>query len=327
MKLIYLVDNTDYFPNFKFTDFFDLYQPRISFLDVKHYKIPISKISKYSKKDKYSGKLFYVSSDKVSELRKVREEVYHHYVNSPLALFNIHTFLWECKGRSVRIVYPSVFTVKHFAKKCNLIMYCVMCNSLFHLYHFPILEKYCNKVKRYYSNPKSLLFYLKNVNLSFKALSTGIPDILIDLIEKELDIDEYLLAIRPSFNVAKDKKETLFDIIFLSLLPFYQVSEKEAVSLYIFIEKILDNFGKRFKRKITFDFECYEVDYYLFEMFDIATCMFYRIPIEVYWRNEVNLSYYSFLFSCFVNRGKYFDGIQRVFSVKDVLQRVYKKLY
>jgi len=326
MKLIYLADKTEYFNRFKFTDFFDLYQPRISFLDIKHYNIPISKLPKYLRKEKISGKLFYVSPDKASELNKAKREVYAHFINSPLALFNIHTFLWECKAKAIRLVYPSSFNVRNFSKRCNLIMYCTNCNALFHLYHYPILEKYCNEIKKYYNNPKTLLLYLKNINLSFKELNLGIFDTLIELIEKEMNIKEYLIAVRPSFDIAKDKKETLFDIIFLSLLPFYQVSENIAISLYVLVDKILENFGKKSNRSILFDFECYEVDYYLYEVFDIITCMFYRIPVEIYWRNDINLNYYSYLFSYFVNKGKYFDNIQQFFSVKTLLRRIYEKI-
>jgi len=186
---------------------------------------------------------------------------------------------------------------------------------------------YCDDAKKVYKNPKSLLFYLKNVNLSFKVLSKDFLKILLNLIEKELNIKEYLLAIRPSFNIALDKSDMLFDIIFLSLSPpFFQITEKDAVSLYVFAEKVLDNFSKSYSKTIRFDFECYEVDYYLYEMFDITTCMFYRIPIEIYLNNEINLSYYSFLFSCFVSRANYFDTLQKKFSMKNFIERLYKKV-
>ena len=49
---------------------------------------------------------------------------------------------------------------------------------------YPNLEKYCNEVKKFHTNPKALLFYLKNENLSFKNLAIGIFDTLIELIEK-----------------------------------------------------------------------------------------------------------------------------------------------
>lgn len=319
MKKVFTFKNTKY-DSFSFIDLQDLFQPRITFNDINEIDILIRDSRFYNKK-KVKSKSFRVSKEKSYELSEKRLELVHLLLNTPLNYYDFHVYLSKCKITNIFVYFPSSVFVQNNISRCHLHTYCPICNSYFLLSIFPKIHYQISLVNNSL-NRKTILIYIKNLNLNFNAFWYGYLYIVFRLFSEKFKFKHYSFSIRPAFNNVLKSKESLFDILFVGLEPL-DTSEFNLKWMYNVLTELFDIIGKKLKLTVQFDCEFYVVDLFEKEIFDYLSIVYYRIPIDIYFKQGVNPSYYQYLYSGYWINGPNFRSFFLCFGKKSFIEELY----
>lgn len=307
------------FESFTLEELENLLIPRVNYSDLIEKDIWIK--LKGKNKSQVVTKLFQVNKEKVNELVEKRLELIHLLMNTPLNYFDFHVYLSKCIIKQIYCYFPSSSLVQERIHRCYLHLYCPICNVY---YLFTLLPKVRVQIEKYFQNMnrKTLLIYLKNINLNFNAFWYGYIYIIFRLLCGKFNINHFGFSIRPAFNVSLDNKQSLMDIIFLSFEPI-ELNDLQIQNIFNYLNELLEILSKKLNYKVKFDCEFYEVDFFEKELFDYLSLIYYRIPIDIYFKQGINPSYYQYLFSGYWIHGKDFRSLLFLFGKKSFIEELY----
>lgn len=318
MNLIYKYNNiSDISIDYTFNNLLDLYQPRILVEDI------IAKKVRIKRSEKNKTKVYYkllINKDKLEQFRLAKASAAGFLLSSPLSVFRIHNKVYSCKRNSIYTTVPTFSDLKgNKASRnfCFLVPFCPTCNAYFQLTHFFAISDYCKEAKNKFMYPKATLIVLKNIKFSLPTFKLLKYRTFIKKFIYHIKSSQLVFAMRPSLTQVSQLER--MDIILLDLTPRINIDDKFALDLYLFFENTLSYL----KSSKDFNFEVYEIDYNIYDIWDAFSTMFYYLNPEIYIKLNANLGILSCIYFNLITVGKYFEHIPSLYAKKYTLERLH----
>ncbi len=324
--------NTDYVDLVTLDEMFEKFQPRLLSYDIKQIFVKLNPQIKerlfgdnISSGLKIMGSKFTLPKERVIELVEKQNEIVSLLMESPLVFYNFHNFMSRCSSSAMSVILPSHYIIRDTNKKCNLYFLCPICNAYLLLYlyaflHLQVRERSKGKVYK----RKTLLLCYRNFNFNFKFYIRDLIFVFVEnFLQRFFPGVDYLFVIRPAFQRQVDKnKESLFDV-YLLLLDCLDLQFMSYRTLHQWSFEQLSELGKSVDTTINFDFEAYQVDFFVKDLFDVVSVLLYRLPLELYMEQGIQLSYYHYLMTYFYVHSDIFKTFMFLFNKKKFINELY----
>jgi len=313
--------NTKFSNNFSIEDLSNILVPRITVSDVVESALVTWTYNKERNRVRAYGKKFIVNSEKAEELARKRDEIIHLLMNSPVNIFDFHSFLYKCGVRRIVVEVPSSSIIRKGVMRCYLHLYCPICNGFLLVSFYPKIISQVN-LKKFTLQKETFLVYIKNLNLNFKAFLKEMIIAVFKAFCKKFNITDYFYSIKPAFNQSKLGKESLFDVFFICVEPF-EINEMKAKEMYYYLLELFEKLGKKVDLDVKFDYDCYKINFFEKDLFDAFSIILYRIPVEIYYQMGIKLNYYQYLFSHYFSKVELFNKLHFLYSKKSMIEELF----